>query len=373
MLSVPRVALACLVALLVLPAPARAAFPPHLDSWMPPSPTLPVPLDFAADDFECPTACVAVVPATSELLCTSHADFGPCTGGGPCALAWAAPGEAPRGWVETFTCNPLVASAVDTAAVARFSARAARLGAEPARALFHVEFRAADLPRTWRRGLLTLTATPDELALRRDGAVIDSAPWQPEPARQDPAGLVTALVYASGDGFLAAISYESVAETLPPRWVPLRVGRDHADDAIPLAADPVLRDACPGYDTCPRSYRDCAPYLERFCAGTLDRHQLAAMRAAAASAPELQLWGDRDCFVAMMNVPGASYGYAFETERWLDAFFYGSGEWLPPSCRALVRAHDSPATVPPELLRLRDAVKPIWQLSKKRKRAHRGR
>ena len=126
-------------------------------------------------------------------------------------------------------------------------------------------------------------------------------------------------------------------------------------DNVALAADETLAEACTEAAQCPEDYATVAPYLARFCAGALTDPELAALgeevRQERLSERSLAL---------VFNAHGAMYGYTFKKETWMNAFFYGQGEWLPPACKAKVKAFVNAAAVPSELTRLRDRVKAVW-------------
>ena len=69
--------------------------------------------------------------------------------------------------------------------------------------------------------------------------------------------------------------------------------------------------------------------------------------------------------IAVFDVYGAFYGYAFKSELWLNNLYYGEGAThLPASCRAMIRAYRSAGEVPGHLEAVRDRVKRIWRAVK---------
>lgn len=116
-----------------------------------------------------------------------------------------------------------------------------------------------------------------------------------------------------------------------------------------------LAARCTPEAQCPQDYARVAPYLGAFCAGALGESSLESLReqvrARQISKRSLSI---------VFNALGAMHGYDFKKETWLNGLFYGSGEWLPPTCRAAVRTLSGPREVPLAITKLRDQVKKIW-------------
>jgi len=120
-----------------------------------------------------------------------------------------------------------------------------------------------------------------------------------------------------------------------------------------------LAAACTNEASCPSDYRAVASYLGGFCAGALDDSSLGDLgndvKAGKISRKTLSL---------VFNAYGAMHGYQFKKETWMNGFFYGSGAWLPPSCKAKMKSVASAKAMPFRMTKLRDSVKRMWDAAK---------
>jgi hypothetical protein len=128
---------------------------------------------------------------------------------------------------------------------------------------------------------------------------------------------------------------------------------DHEPRTFPEAAE--LAGRCTAEAQCPSDYARLAPYLGAFCAGALGEASLATLQEDVAQGRISKM-----SLSLLFNAHGALYGFQFKRERWLNAFFYGAGEWLPPACRAAFRTLRTAREVPLPITKLRDRVKKMW-------------
>lgn len=125
-------------------------------------------------------------------------------------------------------------------------------------------------------------------------------------------------------------------------------------------ADPkALAAACTKDANCPSDYAVVAPFLGGFCAGALGDASLADLEAAVDSGKI-----SKKTLGLVFNAYGAMHGYQFKKETWMNGFFYGSGAWLPPSCKVRMKSVATAKAMPFRMTRLRDTVKRIWNEAK---------
>jgi hypothetical protein len=126
-------------------------------------------------------------------------------------------------------------------------------------------------------------------------------------------------------------------------------------------ADPekALLAACSKKAQCPEDYAAALPYLTSFCGGFFNDTSMEGLKNAVSNKRI-----SKKTLGMIFNVYGAMYGYEFKKETWLNAFFYGSGEWLPPTCKTRIKSVKAAKSMPIRMTKLRDQVKKLWNETK---------
>ncbi|HRE90234.1 MAG TPA: hypothetical protein PK095_13955, partial [Myxococcota bacterium] len=217
-------------------------------------------------------------------------------------------------------------------------------------------------------GEVTFEVTAEHLRVLRGDTVVDQVAWTPSTRPSlTPKESAHVEIYRLGKGWLAVIGYRAspLGTASPTRWVKLGLGRDSSLDPTPLATDKSLLAHCPvpddedGLPACPATYETLTPYLAHYCAGTLTQGHLAAI-AQLARGLDLEIALTADALVALFNMHGAMYGYAFKQKN-LGAFFYGPPQHLPEACRPLVKRYGRVSDVPATFDEGRDVARRLWK------------
>ncbi len=330
-----------------LAAPARADRDPDGEGIP------PLPLTFKALEWNCPATCIAVAPASGRLLCLNGNEGLSCD---DCEAAWVDPGQSRIAWRSLQSCGQME-PALHKGALAAINAEAAKLKARAVEPEFAPDtFTRVTEPHVHQVGELTFVLDSRTLRIMRKGTPEGELAWAPIGRALEKDEEVTIESFALGGGHLVAVFYKNPefvrGET---RWEMLSKQTPTPADATPLAPETGARAKCAPDANCPPDYDPIVPYMRHFCAQTLTDAELAGLRTQARRG-EL---GKRE-LIALFNLRGAFHGYAFKAEKWLNAFYYGSGAWLPDECRRLIRASATEKDVPTAFATLRDKVKAIW-------------
>lgn len=182
--------------------------------------------------------------------------------------------------------------------------------------------------------------------------------------RQERSGFPLAILIVLVVGGIATLTWWLVAGRRSERTSTSQVDRSSPGQTKEMG-DASRAKLTTGYCTsasqCPEDYISTLPYLEAFCARTLKHEDIELLRSDATKgriSPQSLLM--------LFNAYGAFYGFDFKRETWLNAFFYGSGEWLPAQCRMMIRSFGRPEDIPPQMAADRDALRTIWQDAGKR-------
>jgi hypothetical protein len=120
-----------------------------------------------------------------------------------------------------------------------------------------------------------------------------------------------------------------------------------------------LAKACTAEAQCPSGYAEVVPYLASFCAGTTDEESFGTLEKAIARGAI-----SKRALSLTYNMYGAMHGYVFKKENWMNGFFYGSGAWLPESCRVRVKSVTNAKSMPLSATKLRDRFKRLADRAK---------
>ncbi|MCA9516179.1 MAG: hypothetical protein KC635_14650 [Myxococcales bacterium] len=319
------------------------------------------PLTAKALLWGCRTGCYAVSPKSGALLCLTGSEGLACA---DCQGAWVAPGTRRAediAWKRLQMCGQM-SPWTDPKAVAALNA--AGKGARPVDALVTLgTLTRADMPAHAVHGPLALEIDRRELRVLEGGQVVGAAPW--DEGLEESAEVELALYALDGPAkgkkpgarsFLVALEAQVPGMVVSEsRWFVFTAEAPPAAGK-PLPPDDALAARCTATAECPEDYAKVAPYLAGVCAGDLSDAALDALDADARAGRV-----STRALIAVFNVHGAMTGYAFKSERWLNAFFYGAGAWLPEGCRAKIKAYAKPGDVPAAVTRLRDRVLAIWR------------
>lgn len=328
--------------LLVLIAPPAFA-EEHVDGE-----PLKLPLTFDALDWDCSSRCVAA-DTKGALLCLDGTE---ALSSYNCSAAWVEPTLADPskiGWKELLRGGEMQVKKL-SANLAAINKRTK--GAHNIDAIFETsEPFTATTPHgvvLSDNGSASMKVTPEALRISHRGFV-GHLDWQPVAALEG-GEEVRVFVYQLGTRYLATLVIKD------PGFVVQRTTWAFFTPDVATVPPTSKAAICPELAHCPADYAATKPLFEGFCAGTLSDADFTRL-AVEAGQKKVTV----ETLVALFNLHGAFYGYTFKQELWLNAFYYGRGDWLPPACVPLMKRWTKAGEVPAAQTKARDRVKTIWQ------------